>query len=175
MLIIPSGALMGLWYNENLRELLNYYVTFMGGTVLCLCQQYGHHYGILPVPADSEPVNAFGWNEAQSCYNHSLQRMSCDPYLVNADDQGNYNIDGYFTGYPQNTDVLLADERNGIHYPVMIEYECGLGRVVVTSMFGDWAWRNYQATTQESKLLRDVIAWNVADDNLLSPIFLRSD
>ncbi len=53
------------------------------------------------------------------------------------------SVDGYFTQYPDNSTILLRRTANG--QPAMLMYDYGLGKVIVTSMYSDWAYGHSQA------------------------------
>ena len=67
------------------------------------------------------------------------------------------NVDGYFTNYPSNATVILRRTVNG--QPALLTYDYGLGKVIVTSMYSDWAYGHGQASSEEVALVRDIISW----------------
>ena len=67
------------------------------------------------------------------------------------------NVDGYFTVYPSSSSVLLRRTVNG--QPAMLVYPHGQGRVIVTSMYSDFAFGQSQASAEERALVRDMISW----------------
>ena len=76
----------------------------------------------------------------------------------------NINVDGYFTDYPSNATVLLRRTANG--QPDLLMYEHGQGRVIVTSMYSDFALKQNQAFSEEIALIRDIISWAKKPDQL---------
>ncbi|MGB9715959.1 MAG: PKD domain-containing protein [Thermodesulfovibrionales bacterium] len=67
------------------------------------------------------------------------------------------NVDGYFTDYPSDTVVILRRTSNG--QPSMIMYDYGMGKVIVSNMYSDWASGHSQASKEEISLVRDMISW----------------
>ncbi|HPQ39656.1 MAG TPA: hypothetical protein PLV45_04720, partial [bacterium] len=158
VLVIPSGGLSGLFYNESLRDKFREF-TDLGGTIICFDQQYGFNYGILPVPENCTPIGGLGWAEAQSCFNFSTRTVDDHPMIASCDsDYFDAGVDGYFTSYPDNSVLLRSNASN---YPVLIHYPCGNGYVIATTLYADWAFANYQASDLEARLVRDIIAWAI--------------
>ncbi len=52
---------------------------------------------------------------------------------------------------------MLRRTANG--QPAMIMYDHGAGKVIVTTMYSDWAYGHGQASAEEIALVRDMIAW----------------
>ena len=73
-------------------------------------------------------------------------------------------MDGYFTDYPSNATVILRRTSNG--QPDLLMYEYGQGRVIVTSMYSDYAFKINQAFSEEIALVRDIINWAKMPDQL---------
>jgi hypothetical protein len=156
VLVIPSGGLYGLENSAFLESTLDEYVR-SGGTLVVLAQQHGYEFGILPTP-DGKPITGYGWAEDQAClwngtyidtYHQILSSISTS--------QVSANVDGYFTGYPDNSTILLRRTANG--QPAMLMYEYGAGRVVVSALYSDWGYTHAQATQDEIKIIRDLLAW----------------
>ncbi len=64
---------------------------------------------------------------------------------------------GTLLNYPSNSTVLLRRTANG--QPDLLMYEYGQGRVIVTSMYSDFALKQNQAFSEEIALIRDIISW----------------
>ena len=77
--------------------------------------------------------------------------------LANPEAPPTMNVDGYFTVYPSSSSVLLRRTVNG--QPAMLVYPHGQGRVIVTSMYSDFAFGQSQASAEERALIRDMISW----------------
>ena len=161
LIIIPSGGLFGLENSEVFRASLDEYVK-QGGTLIVLGQQHGYEFSVLPVPQEADgtyrTVKGYGWSEDQSCHYAS---SFIDTWHQILSGQSNVtpsiNVDGYFTDYPSRTTVLLRRTANG--QPDLLMYEHGQGRVIVTSMYTDFASKQYQAFYEEVALIRDMISW----------------
>jgi hypothetical protein len=156
VLVIPSGGLYGLENSAFLKSTLDEYVR-LGGTLVVLAQQHGYEFSILPTP-DGKPITGYGWAEDQAClwngtyidtYHQILSSLSTS--------QVSANVDGYFTGYSDNSTILLRRTANG--QPAMLMYEYGAGRVVVSSLYSDWGYTHAQATQDEVTIIRDLLAW----------------
>jgi len=62
VLVIPTGGLMGLENVASFKEGLKDFIE-QGGNVVCLTQQYGYDWEILP-----NSPSGYGWREDQSCW-----------------------------------------------------------------------------------------------------------
>jgi len=156
VLLIPSGALTGFNDSPMVKASLDEYVK-QGGTLILLSQKHGYDYASIPTP-DGRPITGYGWEEDQNCFADSVAIESWHQLLSGQSrSTPTLNVDGYFTGYPANATVLLRRTANG--QPAMIMYEHGLGRVIVTSMYSDWAYGHGQASQEEIALIRDLLSW----------------
>jgi hypothetical protein len=159
VLIIPSGGLYGLDGSENLRSKLDRFVR-NGGTLVVLAQQHGTEYGSVP-----GGLSGYGWIEDQSCQYNSVGITTYVPFLSGQDSPAlSLNVDGYFTGWPADSTIVLSRTKNA--QPAMLMYPHGKGRVVATSAYEDWAYDNHAASASGKKLLRDLVAWAVAPADL---------
>ncbi|MEK6645300.1 MAG: N-acetylmuramoyl-L-alanine amidase, partial [Candidatus Firestonebacteria bacterium] len=154
VLVIPSGGLYGLSDSVFFKTQLEEYVK-AGGTLLVFSQQHGYDYGVLP---RGEEISAYGWLEDQNCQNASVsiaaEHVMFAGQVVNTP---NVNVDGYFTKWPGDATVLLTRTKN--LYPSMFMYPYGSGKVIVSSLYTDWAYGHSQASTEEIALVRDMISW----------------
>jgi hypothetical protein len=110
LFIIPTGGLMGLAESEILKTALNEYVK-KGGTLIVFSQQYGYEFSALPVPEEADgtykKVGGFGWLEDQSCQINSSYIDTWHQMLAGqTKSTPSINIDGYFTSYPENTQII---------------------------------------------------------------------
>ncbi len=143
LLIIPSAGLYGMENSEILKAALQEYVK-EGGTILVLSQQHGYEYSVLPTP-DGKVIRGRGWAEAISCFYRAAYIDTWHPVLAGlTTNTPDINIDGYFTGYPDNSTILLRRTANG--QPAMLMYDYGLGKVIVTTLYSDWAYGHSQAS-----------------------------
>ena len=161
LLVIPSGGLNGLERSVFFRDALDEYVR-RGGSVLVFAQQHGYEYSVLPVPQESDGsyrrVYGVGWDEDISCFFGAAHINEWHQVLSGLwRPSPSLSVDGYITEYPTNARVLLKRNKNG--YPVLLMYEYGLGRVIVTTMYTDSAYGQGQASSEELALVRDIIAW----------------
>ncbi len=156
VLIVPSAGLYGLNGSSVLKTQLDEYVK-VGGTLIVFAQQHGYEFEVLPTP-DGKPISGYGWTEDQSCFTNAVyfdtwhQILSGQSWPIPT-----INVDGYFTSFPSTATVILRRTANG--QPALIMYEHGQGRVIVTSMYSDWAFGHGQASAEERSLVRDMITW----------------
>jgi hypothetical protein len=156
VLLVPSGALTGFNDSPMLKASLDEYVK-QGGTLIVLSQKHGYDYASIPTP-DGKPITGYGWEEDQNCFADSVAIESWHQMLSGQSrSTPTLNVDGYFTGYPANATVLLRRTANG--QPALLMYEHGLGRVIVTNMYSDWAYGHGQASQEEIALVRDILSW----------------
>jgi hypothetical protein len=156
VLVIPSGGLYGLENSAFLKSTLDEYVK-TGGTLVVLAQQHGYEFGILPTP-DGKPITGYGWAEDQACLWNGTYIDTYHPILSSiTTNTVSANVDGYFTGYPESSTILLRRTANG--QPAMLMYEYGAGRVVVSSLYSDWGYAHAQATQDEIAIIRDLLVW----------------
>ncbi|HXE95228.1 MAG TPA: hypothetical protein VN642_02395 [Dongiaceae bacterium] len=156
LLVVPSGGLYGYENSAIFKATLNEYVA-QGGTLIVLSQKHGYDYASIPTP-DGRPITGYGWEEDQNCFADSVAIESWHQMLSGQSrSTPTLNVDGYFTGYPANSTVLLRRTANG--QPALLMYEHGLGRVIVTSMYSDWAFGHGQASQEEIALIRDMLSW----------------
>lgn len=156
VLLIPSGALTGFVNSTLLKSSLDEYVK-QGGTLVVLSQKHGYDYASIPTP-DGRPITGYGWVEDQNCFADSVSIETWHQiFSGQLRSTPTINVDGYFTGYPANSTVLLRRTANG--QPALLMYEHGLGRVIVTSMYSDWAYGHGQASQEEIALMRDILSW----------------
>ena len=152
LLIIPSAGLYGTEKSEFFKAALDDYVE-QGGTILVLSQQHGYQYAAIP-----GGLSGYGWLEDQSCYINSAYIDTWHPMLAGQTrSTPSINIDGYFTQYPENTTVLLRRTSNG--QPALLLYPYGSGYVIATSAFTDTAYTVGEASENERRLVRDIVAW----------------
>jgi len=159
--VIPSGGLYGLENSAFFRASLDEYVK-NGGTLIVFAQQHGYEFSVLPVPQEADGaykiITGYGWTEDQSCFTNAAY---IDTYHQILSGQNRFtpslNVDGYFNNYPSSSTVLLRRTANG--QPAMIMYDYSLGKVIVTSMYSDWAYGHSQASSEEIALVRDLISW----------------
>ena len=161
VLVIPSGGLYGLENSEFFKASLDEYVK-QGGTLIVLGQQHGYEFSVLPVPQEADGTYTDGqriWMvEDQSCHYASSYIETWHQILSGQSNATpSINVDGYFTQYPSNSTVILRRTANG--QPDLLMYEYGQGRVIVTSMYSDFASTQYQAFYEEIALIRDMISW----------------
>ena len=161
VLVIPSGGLYGTEKSEVFKASLDEYVK-QGGTLIVLGQQHGYEFSALPVPQEEDGtyrrVGGYGWSEDQSCFYGSSYVDTWHQFLSGQSNATpTINVDGYFTTYPSNTTVILRRTSNG--QPDLLMYEYGQGRVIVSSMYTDYALKQNHASSEEIALIRDMISW----------------
>jgi rhodanese-related sulfurtransferase/PKD repeat protein len=151
--VIPSGGLYGLDSLRSFRLKLENYVN-NGGTLIVLSQQHGNDFKALP----GGEVSGFGWREDQSCHFSSVGINTYHPILSGQDSVVlDANVDGFFTGYPVNSSILLSRTKNSM--PTMLMYEYGNGSVIATTIYTDWAYGHFASTGDGQRLVRDMIVW----------------
>lgn len=168
VLVIPSGGLYGMENSAFFKATLDEYVK-QGGTLIVFAQQHGYEFNILPVPQEPDGtykiISGYGWQEDQSCFWNSAYIENYHQILAGMSrSTPTLNIDGYFTNYPSNATILLRRTANG--QPAMIMYEYGHGKVIVTSMYSDFAYGHSQASLEEIVLIRDMVSWAIQAEQL---------
>ncbi|MEW6609915.1 MAG: hypothetical protein AB1414_21125, partial [bacterium] len=154
ILVIPGGGLSGLDNSQQFKDNLAQFVS-SGGTIVCLSQQHGYEYSSLP---GGEQISAYGWLEDQGCFSNAIYIDQWHQILSGQiSNMISASVDGYFTGYPDSTTVLLRRTKN--NEPAMIMYPYGQGWVIATTMYEDWAYGNGQSSAQGRALIRDIVAW----------------
>ena len=161
ILIIPSGGLIGVEKSAIFKATLDEYVK-NNGTLIVFAQPYGYHFSVLPVPEEQDGtfrhVNGYGWEEDQNCFTNAVYLDGWHQIFAGQSrSTPTMNVDGYFTVYPSSSSVLLRRTVNG--QPAMLVYPHGQGRVIVTSMYSDFAFGQSQASAEERALIRDMISW----------------
>ena len=141
--IIPSAGLMGLENSDIFRVKLDEYVK-QGGTLIVFAQQHGYEFSVLPVPQEADgsykKIGGYGWSEDQTCFYSAAYIDTWHQILAGQSKSApNLHLDGYFTSYPSNATVLLRRTANG--QPALLLYEYGQGKVIVTSMYSDFAFK----------------------------------
>jgi hypothetical protein len=161
ILVIPSGGLFGLEKSEFLKASLDEYVK-NGGTLVVFSQPHGYEFSVLPVPEEADgsykTIEGYGWEEDQNCFTDAAYIDTWHQILAGQSrTTATLNIDGFFSNYPSNSTILLRRTANG--QPALLMYEYGQGRVIVTSMYSDFALKQNQASSEEISLIRDMISW----------------
>jgi RHS repeat-associated protein len=155
VLLIPSGGLNGYTGSESMRLRLARYVE-NGGTLIVFAQVHGDEFGLLP--GGNAGVRGYGWDEDVNCQSDSAYVSTFHPALAGQyRDLLSLNIDGFFTHWPPDAEVLLGRAANGM--PAMLTYPHGTGRVIVTTAYADMAYYQGQGTGEEAILLRDLLSW----------------
>jgi len=168
VMVIPSGGLYGLENSNIFKAKLDEYVK-SGGTLIVFAQQHGYEFSVLPVPQEADGafkhISGYGWAEDQSCFSNAVYIDTYHQILAGQNKSTpTLNVDGYFTNYPSNATVLLRRTANG--QSAMLMYYYGQGKVIVTSMYSDWASGHSQTSKEEIDLMRDIISWAKKPDQL---------
>lgn len=161
VLVIPSGGLYGMDKSEFFKVSLDEYVK-QGGTLIVFTQQHGYEFSVLPVPQEPDgsynKIGGYGWSEDVSCFAHAAYIETWHPILGSQVlNTPSIHLDGYFVTYPSNAQVILRRTVNG--QPALLMYEYGQGRVILTTMYSDFALKQNQASSEEIALVRDMISW----------------
>jgi hypothetical protein len=162
LLIIPSGGLRNQQTTSFSEALLQYVEG--GGNLLVMSQPLGEDFTILP-----GEIEGYGWQEDRSCYWGSLyfeEDLSKHPVLSAFPDYVlDEPVDGHFTNYPDNSEVILKKTTN--NHPVLLNYKVGLGSMTVTSSILDHDWAlKFQRfpdlgdeAVKPNVLMRDMVSW----------------
>ncbi|MBN1981389.1 MAG: VCBS repeat-containing protein [Chitinivibrionales bacterium] len=155
VLLIGSAGLHEFSSSSDFRKGLEKFVS-EGGVLVCLTAKNGNEFEALP----GGKVRGFGWDEDQSCLQGSVSikkyhQVLCGQTAANM----TMNVDGYFTQWPEDAEILLQRNKNGM--PAMITYPFGSGRVIATTIFPDWTYGHNQWTEQELLLIRDIVSWGI--------------
>ncbi len=161
LLIISSGGLYGLENSEMFKAQLSEYVK-NGGNLIVFAQQHGYEFSLLPVPQETDgsykTISGYGWTEDQSCFAKAVYMDTWHQMLSSVTNSTpSISVDGYFSNFPSNTTVLLRRTANG--QPALIMYDYGQGKVIVTSMYSDFAYSHSQASSEEISIVRDMVTW----------------
>ncbi|MBN1812970.1 MAG: hypothetical protein JXA14_14135, partial [Anaerolineae bacterium] len=162
ILIIPSGGLYGLEGSAVFRARLEEYAR-LGGTIVAFDQQHGYEYSALP----GGQVGGYGWEEDLHCIRGSVSIEDWHPALSGFgpfQHRLSVRVDGYLTSWPENAQTLLSRSANG--WPAMLTYPFGKGHVFATTMYDDWGTGRGQSTGAARVLLRDLITWAVAPEDV---------
>jgi uncharacterized repeat protein (TIGR01451 family) len=152
LLIIPTAGLHGMEKSDFFKTSLDGYVN-QGGSILVLSQQYGYEYSVLP-----GGLSGYGWAEDQSCQSNSSYIDTWHNVLAGqTKTTPSLNVDGYFTKYPDDTTVLLRRTANG--QPAVLMYQYGNGYVIASTAYTDTANTRGEASEDEKRLVRDIVAW----------------
>jgi len=161
VLLIPSGGLNGYAGSESMRLRLAQYVE-NGGTLIAFAQVYGNEFRLLPGGA----LRGYGWDEDINCHSDSAYISTFAPMVAGQyRDLLSLNIDGFFTAWPTNAEVILGRVANGM--PALLAYRYGAGRVIATTAYADMAAYQGQGTGDEEVLLRDLLRWAALPDAAL--------
>jgi len=154
VLFVPSGALFGTAESADLKARFEAYVRG-GGTLLVMAQMRGADFTPVPVPP-GEALSAYGWFEDQSCWTASVVVAAAHPATsALTEDRRSVNVDGFLDRWPSQATVLLRKSAGGM--PVLLTYPLGSGRVIVTTIFEDWAQANGRSTGEGRALLADLV------------------
>jgi hypothetical protein len=136
LLVVPSGGLHAIANSPAATAWLDEYVA-TGGLLVVFTQAFGEDWNALP----GGEVRGVGYNEDQRCQQASVRAAMPSDWLVwMGVPYPDIQVDGAFTAWPANTNVLLVRTYGNFpNYPAMIEYEYGSGRVLATTAYGDWA------------------------------------
>ncbi|MCK4668359.1 hypothetical protein KAU33_16520, partial [Candidatus Dependentiae bacterium] len=157
LIFVPSGALYGRGGDLEFKQKLDDFVS-NGGILFVFSQQRGDDFTVLP----GSP-NGFGWSEDQSCYSFSAYVDSWNPMLSSIFyNPTTANFDGFFTEYPDDSKILLRRRSNS--QPCMLMYPHGTGKVIVSSLYGDYAFGQYIGSIYDIRLIRDIISWAKKED-----------
>ncbi|MDD5353813.1 MAG: Ig-like domain-containing protein [bacterium] len=153
VLIIGSAGLSGYDGSQSFKQKLAGFVS-QGGTIICFTQQNGYEFNALP----GGDVSGYGWNEDISCWSNAayINELSA---IFNGQTSVNIhaNADGYFTKWPDNSKILLRRTKNNM--PMMLEYNYGLGKVIVSTLYSDWGYGHGQSSAQEFTLIKQLISY----------------
>ncbi|MBI2917432.1 MAG: carboxypeptidase regulatory-like domain-containing protein [Chloroflexi bacterium] len=150
----PAGAQVGN-ASSSFRTALERYVAG-GGRLISFTQKRGADYASLP----GGEVIGFGFEEDQECQFQSSYIATYHPFLASQTSaRPSFNVDGYFTSFPEGTQVILR--RATTDQPAMVLYPFGRGTVLASVLYSDWAYTHNQITSDEQALLRDLVAWAV--------------
>jgi len=153
ILVIPTGGLSGLSYSAIFKNKLSEYVK-NGGTIICFSQQYGYDFNALP----GGKIKAYGWQEDASCYTKAAYIENFHQALSSQNElYPDVKLDGYFTDYPDDANILLRRSKNQM--PAMLMYNFEKGTVIAASLYSDWGYLNGQASVSEINLIRDLLRW----------------
>jgi len=153
LIIFPSGGLFGI-YSLDFKRALEKFV-HDGGTIIVLSQGKGFVYDVLP-----GEFGGYGWNEDDARDTRWAYIEFPHPiFLRQEDDSLVCKYDGYLTTYPPTSKILLRNPKT--HMPILIAWRYGRGKVIVTSLYPDYAYGIKSLPEDEKKLFNDMIIWGL--------------
>ncbi len=155
VLIVPAG-LPSKVDLEKVKTELELYVG-RGGIILLLAQMYGEDYKIVP-----GELSGIGYAEAQSAPKKSCEVVTEGHSLFSIFSSQkkktlDIHIDGYFTKYPDNAQILLRATSTSM--PTMLIYKYGKGYVIATSFYSPYAYKNKELNLDEELLFKNILDW----------------
>ena len=169
VLLVPSGGLQGMADDARLKERFTAYVA-AGGTLIALGQARGDDFQVLPATSELYP-QAYGWTQDQSCWREAAVPAARHPALASAQaDVLSMGVDGYFEISPDGAEVLMRKRTTG--WPMMIAERVGQGRVVMTTMYEDWAQSHGQGSPAGLAIMADLLSWGAAKGSVDAPLRL---
>lgn len=153
-MVVPSGGLHAFANSPGARDWLDAYVSG-GGLLVVFSQAFGDDFLALP----GGQVDGVGYEEDQRWQHATVEAAQPSDWLVwMGISKPDIQIDGAFTAWPADATILL--QRTFGSYagsPVMIEYGHGLGTVLATTAYGDWAWQTNFWWGDDARLTHSVL------------------
>lgn len=138
VVVVSSGGLHAVATSTEARDWLDAYVSG-GGLLIVFTQAFGSDWTALP----GGQVAGVGYEEDRRWQHATVEATQPSDWLVwMGISKPDIQIDGAFTAWPANANVLLKRTFGDYAgYPVLLEYTHGNGTVLATSAYGDWAWQ----------------------------------
>jgi len=154
LLIVPSAGISLTNQSEKFKTDLDSYVN-SGGTLIVFTQAEQDDLAVIP-----GGVYGWGYNEDINCFRGGSSLCAHHPVLSSeASLKSDVHLDGFFTEYPEDAEILLMRTSNSM--PAMMEYDWGPGKVLVSSMYPDYAYWTGQWIIDEVNYVRDMVTWGL--------------
>jgi uncharacterized protein YegL len=153
-LVVPSGGLHAIANSVGARDWLEAYVEG-GGLLIVFSQAFGTDWSALPGGA----MAGVGYEEDQRWQHATVEAGQPSDWLVwMGIERPDVQIDGAFTGWPENANILLRRTFGSFRgSPVMVEYPYGAGTVLATTAYGDWAWQTNFWWGDDARLTHSIL------------------
>ena len=151
VLVLPSGLLSQV-DKERFKTELELFAG-RGGVIFVFSQEKGDNFKVLP-----GNLEGVGYLEGQSSFKNSTRVFIYHPVIGNLNKELlDIHTDGYFTKYPENSDIILRLTSNFM--PALLIYKYGKGYVIATNFYSPYAFKNKTLSEDEKILIKNILDW----------------
>ncbi len=151
VLVLPSGLLSQV-DKEKFKTELELFVG-RGGVVFVFSQEKCEDFKALP-----GNLEGVGYLEAQSSFKKSTRVFLYHPVIGNLNKEIlDIHTDGYFTKYPENSEIILRLSSNFM--PALLIYKYGKGYVIATNFYSPYALKDETLSKDEEILIKNILDW----------------